>query len=205
MNIYKVTKNLIRKYKGKITHREVIAELEYRGYDTVFFNTKKGDMVLKAYGLEANGDRAFTYCGATRIVFVDENLHQNEKLNSLLHELGHVLMGHFDNMNIVTPDVRLSEMEAEAFAYNILYPQKPNKANIIINAVVLTTMLFFGTTVGYIVLPTLNAVANEYVYITSTGTKYHRPSCIHANGKYCAALSPSEASKCFMPCLVCNP
>lgn len=157
MNMKKLAKELYKKYKGELGIFEVVAEIESRGYNVIFFNTPDGDSILKAYGLECGNAKAFTYCAASKIVFVDSSLSQDRKFYALLHELGHIAMEHFGTNIIELTEPRLLDIEADAFAYSILHPTKPYKARVLMTAFALTITLFFGATVGYKVSPTISS------------------------------------------------
>lgn len=156
-NMKKLAKELYKKYKGQLGIFEVVAEIGSRGYNVIFFNTPEGDKILKAYGLECVNAKAFTYCGVSKIVFVDNNLSQDRKFYALLHELGHIAMEHFGDNIIELTEPRLLDIEADAFAYSILHPPKSNKARVLTTACAFTLTLFLGAAAGYTAPRTLSS------------------------------------------------
>lgn len=118
-NVNLNVKLLYRETNGTVTISSLAACLKRRGYDIVFFHTEEGDEILKAYGILPNKTRAFTVCGPLKIVFVDNNLHASDKLYSILHECGHIMLGHLESNGYML-DKRKNENEAEAFAYGAL-------------------------------------------------------------------------------------
>lgn len=219
MEIKALANKVKRKYKGKIGIKEITSELESHGYNVVFFHTPEGDKLLEAYGLSTCRESAFTYCGKTKIVFVDNALHSDDKICVLLHELGHILLGHIGNGNAKHQNVTMSEIEADAFVYEMQQPSHAPKMAMGILVLLLALTLFVGTAF-YSQCPKraspalesentysaeVSTDADAYVYLTGSGSKYHRFGCIYTKDKNCAALKPEEAKKCFAPCAVCNP
>lgn len=210
MKIKKIAHNLSKKYKYNIDTESLITELSTNGYDTVFFNTKSGDDVLKAYNINPNGVKAFTYLGPTKIVFVDNNLHPHDKVCVLLHELGHIMLNHTGSGGANRISIQEAEIEASTFAYEVLHTKKKS-ALIALCAVLTLLTVILAVTAGTINLKASNAhnaeelMDDNIVYVTPSGEKFHRESCIHIQGKNCTGIPYSEAVKSFSPCRVCNP
>lgn len=119
---------------------------------------------------------------------------------SLLHEVGHIVLGH---LNKECVNIRLLDMQADAFAYEVLNNESKRYVYINFSVVFLALLWFF---VGiYNTNQNTNLSKHETVYITSTGIKYHRNNCIYVNEKNCSALSIEQAKKNYTPCKVCNP
>lgn len=122
-NIQKAAKKYFKEIK-KVDLPNIINHLKKIGYTVVFYNTPTGDEIMRVYGLEdkkQNRD-AFTCCGTNiaKVIFVDNNLHNLDKVYLLLHEIGHILLGHIGNGQIAYMDKQGIEMEANAFAYEVL-------------------------------------------------------------------------------------
>lgn len=92
------------------------------GYVVVLFNTPEGDVEIERYNLitERIVLKAFTYYETARIVFIDANLHPEDRLYLLLHELGHIALGHLEGNKILNKSKYLLDIEADAFAYSII-------------------------------------------------------------------------------------
>ncbi len=218
--VEKISNNLRKTLKGNITLKTLSEYLQTLGYATVFFNTEEGDEILKAYGINPGNTNAFTYIGPTRIVFVNANLHSQDKIYALLHELGHILLAHIGTDNIDLLNKRSSENEAEAFAYMVL---NPNKNRIMYFLCVLSILLtiimssaFFYTKNTAAVQTTPEAVTvyahkptstpiESMVYVTRTGSKYHRPSCGYVQNRETISITIAEAQRNYTSCRVCNP
>ena len=194
--------NLSKKYNRQIKVEDVICELKKCGFDTVFFNTPKGDDLLALYKIDPGESSGFAYRGAVSIIFVDDKLSESDKLCVLLHELGHIKLGHLESSVARHRDNKILELEADAFAYSILKPKRASVAHILI-VVMLAALIFVLGGFGGAFLTT--AQSKNMVCVTQSGEKFHRPSCIHTKNKNYAELSRSEALKCFEPCKVCNP
>lgn len=124
--VKKIAKQVTKEFKGHINIIKLKECLKRQGYSTVFYNTPEGDAIINAYNLPDTTKikKAFTYCGATKIVFVNYNDHMTDKIYSLLHELGHIVLGHLKDHSIALSDKELLELEAEVFAYEILKRNK---------------------------------------------------------------------------------
>lgn len=196
-------------------------ELSALGYDVVFFNTPEGDEIIKSYNINVGNTKAFTYSGATRIVFIDNTLHPMDKIYALLHEFGHIAMGHFENDRMRSECNRRLETEAYGFAYAMLNPPKYKAAKVVITVIiaiiitvisVLVSQTFYynhNNSVESIRFDTPERVdeyvdVSDMVYISLSG-KYHSANCFYAKGKDCTAATLDEAKKCFEPCKICNP
>ena len=198
-DILEKSEKLRKKYKGKIGIDEVISELKTNGFDTVFFNTPKGNAVLEAYGIEPQAD-AFTYNGATRVVFVDNNLCVADKLYVLLHELGHIVLKHIGSGSAQLLDIQLSELEADTFALAMLRPPKKRKMFTAFICLSVVAAFLVGLSIN---IPPLHTAEN--VYITQSGGRYHRINCVFVKNNSYAELPIDEAVKVFEPCSICNP
>ena len=212
--INKQSKKLFKSLKGKIDTPSLVKYLETIGYSVVFFNTEDGDELLNAYDLNPKNAKAFTYCGATKIVFVDSNLHTSDKIYSLLHECGHILLGHIGKNSIELLNKRSTENEAEAFCYAVLnYNRTANiqSVSLFVVTFLLVLSVMFSVHTNIDIPEEIPAVKNitvsehETVYITPTGSKYHLKSCPSIKNSVCAKIEKSEAEKIHKPCGRCNP
>lgn len=232
-NVNKSAKRLRKNLKNKISIPNLITYLETLGYSTVFFNTMEGDTLLKSYGLSPGTTKAFTYCGTTQIVFLDNNLPTQDKIYSLLHEMGHILLCHIGDNKIKFLDKRLMENEAEAFAYTVLNYKRNYKPLYFAICLVLASVI--SATAGYNLhsddtpppeqynvpisnsitpateptetqAPVINENNTGFVYVTKTGTQYHKANCQYVrNNNTATAIKADEANKRYTPCRVCNP
>ena len=229
----KIIKKLIKEYKGVINLANVIDALKKQGYDVVFFHTEEGDKIAELYDMTSTLEKvnAITYAGTKNIVFVNNDLHSQDKLYLLLHELGHVLLKHVGHGDTDRKNKCLMEIEADAFTYNILHYKKPQYWQWFVVAFCALTLSVCGVKYMYgnqpqenlpVITPNPPVLAapvttvrpeentnsenmSDIVYITKTGKTYHRETCRYAKDKNCTALSRAEAEKNYTPCKVCNP
>ena len=119
--IKKLAKKVKKELKNNIDIISVIDYLQKCGYSTVFFNNNYGDEELTRYGLESKKQlTAFAYSETAHIVFVDSNTAVEDRLYLLLHELGHIVLKHIGDGNLIHRNHILIDIEADAFAYEIL-------------------------------------------------------------------------------------
>lgn len=220
--IEREVKILHKSTKGEITVQSIMRFLEHQGYSVVFFNTDEGDHLLRSYGLYPCKTNAITYCGNTKVVFVDENIHATDKLYALLHECGHILLNHLDDML----NKRAYENEAEAFAYKALNYSPPKTLRNVLLSLLAVALIIAGTVFfpqpdispaiqNYVPTEassdvnisriTSNEPVNESVYVTKSGTKYHRANCRYVKNKNASELQKIEAEKTHDPCSICKP
>ena len=211
-NINKLAKSVRRNLNGEINVSNIISYLYKIGYTVIFFNTPHGDELVKTYRLEKDAQqlKAFTYVNKVHFVFINNDLHNRDKLYSLLHELGHIVLGHLNGDNIFYSDKRLIDAEAETFVYEVMKPHK-NKTALIIIIICLSAVLSFmgGLYAGRSCAPAADVssanLRTDNVIITRTGKAFHRDGCISIKNKDCILIPRSEAEKIYAPCGICNP
>lgn len=221
----KIKRTAMRFYKslkGKLTSQAVITALNTKGFDVIFYNTPEGDKALKAYGLYEYSQTvdAFTYCNKTKIVFIKENLSESDRLRTLLHEVGHIELGHLNIEYANQSDNRILEAESDAFMLEVMSPTRSATRTVIAISVLI---IFLSFICGYNlhtpkleITPAVNAEVQQAskptvqqvidpVYITRTGSKYHRKDCASTKDKVCAEIDRTQADILFLPCSLCNP
>ena len=212
------TANKFRKkdLKNDVNFKSVSTYLQSIGFPVVLYNRNNDNELLIKYNLL---DFSRTVKGFTvfkkdfKAVFIDEDTSCEEKLYVLLHEVAHIVLGHIDKKNI--KDARLMEMEADAFAYQLLYPYTgsalPKALLIFMSLLCLISNLYWASNINTTSATTsdvpihISEELTEQVFVTPSGTKYHRSDCRYVRGKNCDSLSKAEASKKYTPCSVCRP
>lgn len=202
-------KNFKNALHGDITLVNAVKYAGDIGYNVVFFKSLD-DKYLNMYGLVpvAQKTTSFTYSKMAHIIFVDDNLPHGSKLHRLLHELGHILLGHIGNGQIHLLNQDETESEAEAFVCEILYKKSKSQTWLICIAafiIVFAIGFFAGHNIHNSSNGDATVTQTDIVYVTPAGQKYHRAGCIYTKGKDCTALSRSEAEKNYSPCAVCQP
>lgn len=157
--------------------------------------------------------RGFTYVGANyRLVFIHEDLSDEEKMLVLAHELGHIVCKHLKSDSIIGNDVK-EEYEANEFAHYLLHQTCFTKIKncIIIKKKASIGILFLlifivvGAVLG-ICYRKQQSFYREY-YITISGKKYHREECIYVKDKITVERLTKEDFEAgtYQACRVCLP
>ena len=110
----------------KVTYQVLYDIIIKQGFDIVFFNSIYNvpdvDNLITVLKLtELIKDRkGFTYADSNhRIIFLNEDLSEQEKLLVLLHEEGHIYCGHLNEKTVIGRDV-IQEYEANEFIHYML-------------------------------------------------------------------------------------
>lgn len=118
----------LKELKGKVDFCSVRNYLSGKGFSVAFYNPEKdNDLLIKYNVLQFSKTvKGFTiFRKDFMAVFIDESISCEEKLYVLLHETGHIILGHIEKKNI--QDERFMEMEADAFAYKALEVAQAHK------------------------------------------------------------------------------
>jgi len=119
----KKVKELKRALKGKISFENLEEYVNTFGYKIIFFNTFDGDIEVKRYNKEeiAKDTDAFTHCGTAQIIFINYDVSSESKIYLLLHEIGHIVLGHIGDGKLFLRNKILIDIEADTFAYLMLF------------------------------------------------------------------------------------
>lgn len=190
--IKKMSLDYLHRYGNeKLTPNMVIKGLESQGYTVVKFNNVENSeevsvlISLLGVGNYIASSKGFTYAdNHNRIVFVHEDLSEDEMVYVLLHEQGHILCRHLQEGNIFGNDVT-QEYEANEFAHYVMNPgigYRIIKHKIPIIAAICIIL------VAVIIILVVGAIKKEQsyygdYYITASGHKYHEADCIFVKNK----------------------
>lgn len=228
---YKIKKALMGK---NLTFVNVEKELNNLGYIVVLFNTPKGDEEIARYKLEYKKQtlKAFTYTKTVHIVFIDGSLHADDRLYLALHELGHIVLGHVGDGKLVTRNSVLIDIEADNFAYSIIKGNQKTTYTYVASAIIIIALMFTmhqnnAKTPTFVYespqlsdTETISASAqpetvplteteletvSNIVYVTPSGTKFHKQDCRYIKNKKVTEYSRDEALHKYAPCSVCEP
>ena len=169
--------------------------IEKKGYTVIPFHAVDNDgdvaALIQALGLQAfvKTQKGFTYENDKyRLVFINEDLSEQEQLFVLAHELGHVCCGHSSTANVIGKDVQ-QEHEANEFAHYLLYPSAWARFKLFLKHRKRALTVLCAALAGVAVLAVgLSAVSREQTYygnyyVTSTGNKYHAKNCMFVKNK----------------------
>lgn len=204
-----------RKYSLKtINSADLWEALTAQGYTLVEFNSieNKEDVtsLIEALQLEDQIARSkcFTYQNDKyRIVFIHEDLNDEERTIVLAHEEGHIWNGHLSANNVLGTDV-IQEYEANEFAHHLLKDKTGKKKRTKVTVVILTLILLLTVGTGMFLKQNHDkAVYTDDLYRTETGGKYHVRDCMYIKDKtnvYRLTQEEFDSGE-YEPCGACKP
>ena len=194
----------------------IIFILDSNGFEIIDYGTNDNkiysDVIINQLALSSLkiNKGAWTYInGDLKIIFVYEDLSQDEKAYVLAHELGHIVCGHFSDENANSAS---EEKEANEFAHYFLNPHTVIRAkstifghkNFLILFLIVIVVISAVTVSG--VLLSKEHKYHEHFYITDSGEKYHRKNCVAIEGKQKHRLTEEEYdSGRYEACRLCLP
>lgn len=219
-NAKKEAAKFLTEYNLKSITTENLKEiLKMQGYTVIefnnIFNDKDVSALINALDLKETVEhaRGFTYVDQyRRIVFLNEDLSDDEKLIVLAHEEGHIYCNHFTSTPIIGKDVA-EEHEANEFSHYILAPTffqkcmgtvKRNKKTFVLSLIICLTVVS-----GMLIIGSIQKDSSYYgeYYLTATGKKYHKAECVFVKGKTNVRRMTVEEfeSGDYDPCSICLP
>lgn len=181
----------LKSIKCNVTSSSIVSALKKQGYTVVYFNavsnTDDVRELVSLLGVDEyiRSSKGFTYVDAnSRIVFLNEDLTEEEKVYVLLHEQGHILCRHFTEGLVMGTDV-VQEYEANEFAHYMMHPTIPAKLSKHGKSIIITLSVLIAAVIIIALVGTVNQQRSYYgeYYITETGHKYHREGCIFVKNK----------------------
>ncbi len=204
-----------RKYRLKVVSSASLREvLVTQGYTIVEFNgideKKEVASLIDALHLQdyISHSRGFTYQDDKyRIIFIHEDLNEEELCIVLAHEEGHIWNGHMVQNSVFGTDV-VQEYEANEFAHHLLKDKTGKKKRTKLIVAIYVLVIFVGT--GTIIAIRQNydkTVYTEDLYRTETGGKYHVRDCMYIKDKTNVYRLTQEEfnSGEYEPCEACMP
>lgn len=204
-----------RKYSLKTINSANLWEaLIAQGYTLVEFNSIENKenvaSLIGALQLEDQIARSkcFTYQNDKyRIVFIHEDLNDEERTVVLAHEEGHIWNGHMSSNNVLGTDV-VQEYEANEFSHYLLKDKTGKKKRIKVTGVILTLILLLAVGTGMFLKQNHDkAVYTDDLYRTETGGKYHVRDCMYIKDKtnvYRLTQEEFDSGE-YEPCGACKP
>lgn len=204
-----------RKYSLKTINSANLWEaLTAQGYTLVEFNSIENKenvaSLIGALQLEDQIARSkcFTYQNDKyRIVFIHEDLNDEERTVVLAHEEGHIWNGHMSSNNVLGTDV-VQEYEANEFSHYLLKDKTGKKKRIKVTGVILTLILLLAVGTGMFLKQNHDkAVYTDDLYRTETGGKYHVRDCMYIKDKtnvYRLTQEEFDSGE-YEPCGACKP
>lgn len=202
-----------------VTLENLRGAIQKQGYTIIEFNNiynnENVDILLNALELEeyCKRSKGFTYADSKRrLVFLHEDLSQEEKLIVLAHEEGHIYCNHLGSVPVLGRDV-VEEYEANEFAHYLLHQGIGQRVNQFVRkrkkvVFLAVAVLVLVIAIGFIRenIKWEHSYYGEF-YITSTGNKYHEKDCIFVKNKDNVERLTNELyeSNEYEPCNICLP
>lgn len=218
--IKKKAKRFVRKYKlKKISFEKLKDTAEKTGYTVIEFNGYYNDenvaTIISNLNLQKEiiMSRGFTYTDKNyRLIFINEDLTDEEKTLVLSHELGHIECGHLSFQYVIGKDVK-EEHEANEFSHYLLKESIVDKGRITISeykkTFVTVIILLFVTLIMSVIMFSVKKEKSYYgeYYITSSGDKYHKKECIFVKNKKTVERLTKEKFETgkYNACKICLP
>lgn len=207
----KAAKRFVKTFlKGNVNFEAVSNYINKEGYIINFYNPDESNSLIEKYKLSdfSKTVHAFTIKAKdVKTVFIDISLSAENKFRALLHETGHIVLGHMD-ISSTFADKRLHDMQAETFAYSVLNYKRNYKPLYFAICLVLTSIISVTTEYNlcsnarphanpsqeqYNIpvasgitqqlepaetqTPVIHENNTELVYVTKSGTRYHKANC----------------------------
>lgn len=219
-NIRAAARSFLNEYKlNEVTLDNLKQIIKSQGYTIVefnnIFNEENVTQIIDALGVneQVEKTKGFTYADSKRrIVFLNEDLSNREKLLVLAHEEGHIYCNHFSYVPIIGRDV-VEEHEANEFTHYILNNSIGQKIGIIIKKrrkpIIISLAIILAILIGMVVVGVIQKEQSYYgdYYMTSTGNKYHEEECIFVKDKtniHRMTVEEFESGE-YEPCEICLP
>ena len=204
-----------KKFRLKTINSATLSEaLKEQGYTIIEFNGihDKGAVIELIDALQLKDmvaqSRCFTYQDENyRLVFLHEDLNDEERTIVLAHEAGHIWYRHMTQGNVIGTDI-VQEYEANEFAHYLLLGRMRNRRKrflIAASCIVLTIVC------AVIILIAKQkhdqALYTDDLYRVSDGKKYHLRDCTYIKDrKDVTRLTWAEyESGEYKPCSICKP
>lgn len=219
-DIKEKAKSFLAEYRlNEVTLEDLRKIIKLQGYTIIefnhIFNDENVTSLIEALNIEniVDKSRGFTYADRhRRLVFLHEDLSDDEKRLVLAHEEGHIYCGHLSSYPIIGNDV-VEEHEANEFTHYILSGSNSNKIKGFVEKNKMLCWIVAATLVvcisGVFVIKGIQRERSYYgeYYITSSGNKYHEKKCIFVKDKdniHRMTIEEFESGK-YGPCDICLP
>ena len=197
-----------------ITSEELCRALGEQGYTIIEFNgiadNEDVTALRDALGVGAymKQSRCFTYRNDKyRLVFIHEDLTEDERLVALAHEEGHIWNDHLTKDNIIGRDV-IQEHQANEFAHYLLKDKSGKKKRTRMIAAVCALAVALCAALGVYVKDRHDeAVYTDHFYRTESGNHYHLRNCMYLEDRtdvYRLTRKEFESGE-YEPCEACRP
>lgn len=205
-----------------VTSVSLTKALEQEGFTVILFSpigsNREVQQLIELLKLtdQIQLSNGFTYWDTFhRLVFVNEDLSERERVIVLAHEAGHIVCRHQER-NLIAGSEVYEEFEASEFAHYLLHRDWRHNFYSWVSefrlAIIWTTMLslvLFVAISGSLLLTKEREATPDFgeYYVTSHGTKFHEKDCIfvkHKNNIRQLTLDEFNAH-IYEECQICLP
>ena len=215
MNTRKKAGQFKHKFKIRVVNSATLHDaLVSQGFTIIEFNgindSRDVANLIEALRLQEHvkNEKCFTYqSDKYRLVFLHEDLNEDERTVVLAHEEGHIWNGHMTQDSAFGQDV-IQEYEANEFAHYLLKDKTGKKKRIRVSAIACVLLLMIGVGTGlFLKQQHDDAVYMDDLYRTETGAKYHLRDCMYIKDKTDVYRLTQEEfySGEYEPCGACRP
>lgn len=215
MNEKKSVAAFKKKYHLKYVNSATLWDvLTLQGYTIVEFssinNTDDVQTLIEALKLQEQilCSKCFTFQNDKyRLVFLNEDLNDEERTIVLAHEEGHIWSEHLSKDDILGKDV-IQEYEANQFVHYLLQDRTGEKSRTRLLTVVVIMVTLFGLISGLFMKQKYDSkIYADNLYRTETGSKYHLRDCMYIQNKTNIHHLTKEEfnSGLYEPCGACKP
>ncbi len=218
ININKINREasrLSKFIKGELDYQSLCKYASLYGFNVAIVEPE--DDIVRRFGLskDIKKRKSFVYCSSARFIFIRRTDSPETYAPLLLHEIGHIVLGHADEAYMECHNSYILESEVTQFIEAVhhrcaIIKKIPQIITISIAAIV---VLISSAIVSIIIREYQNDV-NElkreiinndgsFVYITPSGERYHRATCAYAEEGI--MITKEEAAKLYTPCKICKP
>lgn len=218
--IKKYVQSFQKEYKlTEINYRTLRKACEEMGYTVIefnhIFNEKDVQTLITSLNLDdcIKQSRGFTYANENyRMVFIHEDLSDEEKNIVLAHEAGHIFLGHLNTVPVLGKDVK-EEFEANEFVHFLLCKSRLKNCKAFVRkhkaAVIIAASVIVLAVAGTVIFANISENSKYYgdYYITTTaGHNYHLKDCSYVKNKSNTRRLTKEdfESGKYSPCDVCQ-
>lgn len=209
-------RRFLRQYHIKQITSDVLLDIiTQQGYTPIEFNGIADDedvqTLIEALDLEqyVKSCRCFIYQNQNhRLIFINENLNEEERTIVLAHEEGHIWCRHINSGPVSIGADVIQEYEANQFMYLLLndfsYPKRRFKK---ITAILILSLAIISSIICGVFTKYRKEVYTDDLYRTDNGQKYHHRECYYLKDHTDIHLLSNEEfeSGLYEPCKVCFP
>jgi len=217
--VIKLANSILHEFRtSKINLDILVAIINNRGFDIIDFlpkhNPDEIEIMISELDIATQIQNQLGFVCSTenlKLVFIREDLDENEKCIVLAHELGHIECNHLSNYHTDEYSVQ-QEYEANEFAHYLLNPSLSVTilsylgAHKIITTIVASLLILLA--VGGILLKEYNeSCYYENYYVSESGERYHIKECYYISDRDDVHRITKEEFESgeYTPCKVCIP